>query len=139
MFVGGAVCNNISVDRSNFFENNQKIVVLDILFGCLQTLDLATLMIRLLMILHTEPPTQTVFQSWTNSKRLWSQEPWIFLQGGKTYVITSNVVIEAQDKSLVKAEASIPLTVELKGEALLVMKFSETSLQNRNQITNRKI
>ena len=37
------------------------------------------------------------------------------LQGGKTYVITSNVVIEAQDKSLVKAEASIPLTVELKG------------------------
>mgnify|MGYP007048518691 FL=1 len=61
------------------------------------------------------------------------------MQGGKTYVITSNVVIEAQDKSLVKAEASIPLTVELKGEALLVMKFSETSLQNRNQITNRKI
>ena len=45
------------------------------------------------------------------------------LQGGKTYVITSNVVIEAQDKSLVKAEASIPLTVELKGEALMVMKF----------------
>ena len=57
------------------------------------------------------------------------------LQGGKTYVITSNVVIEAQDKSLVKAEASIPLTVELKGEALMVMKFSgsatKTSFQNR--------
>ena len=49
------------------------------------------------------------------------------LQGGKTYIITSNVVIEAHDKSLVKAEASIPLTVELKGEVLLVVKFSETS------------
>ena len=62
------------------------------------------------------------------------------LQGGKTYVITSNVVIEAQDKSLVKAEASIPLTVELKGEALMVMKFSgsatKTSFQNRKRITN---
>ena len=59
------------------------------------------------------------------------------LQGGKTYVITSNVVIEAQDKSLVKAEASIPLTVELKGEALMVMKFSgsatKTSIQKKGR------
>ena len=45
------------------------------------------------------------------------------LQGGKTYIITSNVVIEAQDKSLVKAEASIPLTVELKGKALMVIQW----------------
>jgi len=43
------------------------------------------------------------------------------LQGGKTYIITSNVVIEAQDKSLVKAEASIPLTVELKGVKAAIM------------------
>ena len=56
IFLGGTVCNNISVDRSKNFENNQKIVDLDILFSCLQTLDLATL-----MLLHTAPPTQTAF------------------------------------------------------------------------------
>ena len=50
------VCNNICVDRSKIFENNPKIVDLDILFSCLQTLDLATL-----MLLHTAPPTQTAF------------------------------------------------------------------------------
>ena len=49
MFVGGTVFNNMSVDRSKGFENNQKLVDLDILFICLQTLDLATL-----MLLHTE-------------------------------------------------------------------------------------
>ena len=43
MFVGGAVCNNISVKGSKFFVNNQKIVVLDIFFNRLPTLDLATL------------------------------------------------------------------------------------------------
>ena len=47
---------NISVDWSKNFENNQKIVDLVILFSCLQTLDLATL-----MLLHTAPPTQTAF------------------------------------------------------------------------------
>ena len=46
----------ISVDRFKIFENNQKIVDLDILFCCLQTLDLATL-----MLLHTAPPKQTAF------------------------------------------------------------------------------
>ena len=55
-FVGGTVRNNISVDRYKIFENNQKIVDLDILFSCLQTLDLATL-----ILLHTAPPTQTAF------------------------------------------------------------------------------
>ena len=58
MFVGGTVSHNISVDRSKIFENNQKIVDLDILFSCLQTLDLATL-----MLLHTAPPTQTAFKA----------------------------------------------------------------------------
>ena len=54
--IGGAACNNISADRSKIFANNQKIVVLDKFFSCLQTLDLATL-----MLLHTAPPTQSVF------------------------------------------------------------------------------
>ena len=65
------LCNNISVDRSKNFVYNQKIVVLDNFFSCLQTIDLATL-----YLLPTAPPTQTAFQSWTNSKRLWSQQPW---------------------------------------------------------------
>ena len=43
MLVGGVVCNNISLDRSKLFVNNQKIVVLDIFFNRLPTLDLATL------------------------------------------------------------------------------------------------
>ena len=54
MFAGGTVSNKISVDRSKIFENNQKVVDLAILLSCLQTLDLATL-----MLLHTAPPTQT--------------------------------------------------------------------------------
>jgi len=44
----------ISVDRSKSFVNKQKIVVLEIFFSCLKTLDLATL-----MLLHTAPPIQT--------------------------------------------------------------------------------
>ena len=58
MFVGGALFNNISVDRSKIFENNQKIVDIDILFSCLQTLDLATL-----MLLHTAPPIKTALKA----------------------------------------------------------------------------
>ena len=54
MFVGGTVCDKISVDRSKSFENNQQIVDLDILFICLQTLDLVTL-----MLFDKAPPTHT--------------------------------------------------------------------------------
>ena len=52
MFVGGAVCNKISVNRSKIFVNNQKIVVLDNFFSCMQTLDLASLMLCIQRHLH---------------------------------------------------------------------------------------
>ena len=60
------------------------------------------------------------------------------LQGGKTYVITSNVVIEAEDKSLVKAEASIPLTVELKGVKAAIMPTElSVGLGGQGQLSGR--
>ena len=53
-------------------------------------------------------------------------------------VFTSNVVIEAEDKSLVKAEASIPLKVELKGVKAAIMPTElSVGLGGQGQLSGR--
>ena len=62
--------SGMSVVRSRVFEQLKKLSKATIFWLFPKFLDLSTL-----IVLHKAPPRKTAFQSWTNSKRLWSQQP----------------------------------------------------------------